>query len=139
MELGALDPQQATCSLCRENLESNSHVLFTCTFSWSIWMNMLNWWGIQGALQPNCKSFILEWDGLMRKRKWKKLWHLILGCVVWSLWFERNNSKFNLKTSDVLSFTYSLQIRISSWAQEILGYDWLTPYDLIHNLEAVIL
>lgn len=73
VELGALDLQQATCSLCRETLESNSHVLFTCRFSWRVWMNMLKWWGIQGVLQPNCNSFILEWDGLMRNRKWKKL------------------------------------------------------------------
>ena len=43
MEKGIIDPQQALCPFCRLEVESNSHVLFTCTFSWGIWMDLLDW------------------------------------------------------------------------------------------------
>ena len=57
LERGIIDPQQALCPFCTHALESNSHVLFTCAFSWGIWMDLLNWWGIRGVLNKNSANF----------------------------------------------------------------------------------
>ena len=96
LEKGIIGPQQALCPFCNLEIETNSHVLFTCSFSWSIWMEVLCWWGISGVLHKDCGNFCVEWNGLMKGRKWGKLWRLILGCTIWSLWYTRNKVKFEL-------------------------------------------
>ena len=42
LEKSIITPQQALCPFCNLQIETNSHVLFTCTFSWGIWMEVLN-------------------------------------------------------------------------------------------------
>lgn len=102
-------------------------------------MNMLDWWGISRVLQINYSSFRAEWGGLMVNRKWKKLWNLIFGCVIWSIWFERNKVKFESKIPDRQLFIYALKIRICTWAKECLGYSVIAHHDFIHNLGAIFL
>lgn len=58
--LGIVDAQDALCPFCRLVVESNSHVLFTCSFSWGAWMEIMRWWGIQGVLHNCCEKFIVE-------------------------------------------------------------------------------
>ncbi|CAO2832585.1 unnamed protein product [Amaranthus hypochondriacus] len=61
----------------RQEVESNSHVLFTCSFSWGIWMQILECWGLSGVLHNDCTTFFIQWNGLMKRRKGKDLWKLI--------------------------------------------------------------
>ena len=96
LEKGIIEPQQAICPFCNLEIETNSHMLFTCSFSWGIWMEILNWWGILGVLHKNCGKFCNEWSGLMKGRKWGKLWNLVLGCTIWSLWYTRKKVKFEI-------------------------------------------
>lgn len=95
LQQGIIDPQQALCPFCSLEVESNPHILFTCQFSWGIWMNMLEWWGIQGVFQNRCESFIMAWNGMMKFRGNKKLWRMICGCVIWTLWYERNKENLS--------------------------------------------
>lgn len=136
--LGILNAQQALCPFCCLEIESILHILFSCRFSWCVWMEVLKWWGINGALQNSCGKFTVEWGGLLKPKNWKKLWRLILGCVIWSLWFERNKTKFKMHTPVFNHFVYSLKIRIGAWTQELLGLKVISPHDLVHKLEAVI-
>lgn len=85
VEKGIIDSQQALCPFCSLEMESNSHILFTCHFSWSTWMKMLEWWGITGVFHNRCAPFLTQWGGLLKGKKMKDLWHLTLGCVIWSL------------------------------------------------------
>ena len=41
MEKGIVSAQQAMCPFCNMVIESNSHILFTCSFSWNSWIKML--------------------------------------------------------------------------------------------------
>lgn len=36
LEKGLLDISNVLCPLCKVELETNSHILFTCTFSWRL-------------------------------------------------------------------------------------------------------
>ena len=127
LEKGIIDPQQALCPCCSLDLESNSHVLFTCAFSWGIWMDLLKWWGIKGVLNKNCRNFCVEWNGLIKDRKKGKLWKLVLGCTIWSRWYTRNQVKFEMVPPDQGKASYSLKIRIGIWAKEMLGIGGLSP------------
>lgn len=123
VQKGLLDPIHALCPFCNGALETNSHSLFSCPFSWRVWMRVLQWWGISGVLHNSCDTFILAWRGLAPKRRRGEIWKLALGCVLWSLWFERNKIKFEDKTPDVAYFLYSLKIRFTLWGKELLGLE----------------
>ena len=40
-------------------------------------------------------------------RKYRDIWCLILGCVTWSLWYERNHIKFERKAPNPKNFALS--------------------------------
>ena len=92
-------------------------------------MEVLNWWGILGVLHKNCGNFCAEWNGLIKGRKWGKLWKLVLGCTIWSLWFLRNKVMFEMVLPDQGKASYSLKIRIGVCAKEMLGYAGPSPLE----------
>ena len=108
-EKGIIDFQQAICPFCNLEVESNSHILFTCRFSWSAWMKMLEWWSISRALHNRCRNFSEKWFGPIQSRKRRKLWGLVLGCVIRSLWYERNKIKFKTGSPNHHNVVYSLK------------------------------
>ena len=82
VEKGIINPQQAMCPFCCLELESNSHILFTCSFAWNSWMEILQWWGLSATLHNRCKKFSIQWFGLLKNRKHRDIWALTLGCVL---------------------------------------------------------
>ena len=121
LEKGIIDSQRAACPFCNSDTESNTHLLLTCNFSWRSWTAILKWWGLSAVLQNRCISFSIQWLGLVKGRKHRRLWGLVLGCVIWSIWYERNKIKFERRPTNQNNFEYSLNIRIGIWAKEILG------------------
>ena len=136
---GIIDFQQAICPFCNLEVETNYHILLTCRFSWSAWMKMLEWWSISRALHNRCRNFSVEWFGLIKCWKCQKLWGLVLGCFIWSLWYEKNKTKFELGSPNIHNFVYSLKTRIGIWATELLGYSGLSSHDVIYNIDSVLM
>ncbi|XP_057520830.1 uncharacterized protein LOC130801085 [Amaranthus tricolor] len=121
MEKGIISPLDANCPFCGTEVESISHLLFVCRFSWTVWMDILKWWGLSAPLQNQCSKFSMQWLGLIKGRKHRNIWTLTLGCVLWSQWYERNQIKFERKAPNLRNFVLSLKIRIGIWAREMLG------------------
>ncbi|XP_057528469.1 uncharacterized protein LOC130807321 [Amaranthus tricolor] len=138
VEKGIISPQNAGCPFCRTELETNSHILFTCRFAWSTWMEMLKWWNLAAPLHKSFSDFSLQWLGLISERKYKDIWLLSLGCVIWSLWYERNKIKFENKIVSLENFVMSLKLRIGTWAKEMMGYSGCAP-NVIFNADSFIL
>ncbi|XP_057444546.1 uncharacterized protein LOC130736773 [Lotus japonicus] len=66
---------QGSCAFCRRHDEDNSHVIFTCSFSYGIWMACYNWLKVQTALPMDCITHF-EHHGMWgvggnRKTKWR--------------------------------------------------------------------
>lgn len=131
---GRIDPSLGKCPFCEVEFESNSHLLFTCSFSWRIWMEVLKWWGVQGVLHSRCAPFSIAWRSLAPKRSKGKLWIMILGCVIWSLWFERNNIKFKNGVRDFEKLILTIKVRVIHWAKEMLGLDIRYMHSSMNNL-----
>ena len=138
MEKGIINPQDAACPYCRLEIESNSHILFTCRFAWSTWMEILKWWGLSAILHNRCQNFSVQWFGLVKNRKYRNIWALILGCVTWSLWYERNHIKFERKAPNLHNFVLSRKIKIGIWAKEMLGSSGSAP-NIIYNIDSIVL
>ena len=101
-------------------------------------MHMLQWWGLSGTLHNKGKNFCIEWLGLVKNRKRRKLWGLILGCVIWSLWYERNRIKFDEASPNINNFVHSLKIRIGIWAKEMGGYPGWSADDVTYNINSIL-
>ena len=138
-EKGIIDAQMALCPFCNLITESNSHILFTCRFSWYTWMSMLKWWSISGPLNSQCSRFNIEWVGMVKKKTLRKVWGLILGCVIWSLWRERNKIRFENGSPNINNFVYSLKVRIGIWTKEMLGLPGWSSDDVTHNINSLLM
>ena len=138
LQKGIISPLEASCPFCAVSVESNSHILFTCRFAWSVWTEILRWWGLSAPLHNQCSSFCLQWQGLVRGKKNRGIWILILGCVIWSLWYERNRIKFEGKSPNQQKFVGSLKIRLGIWAKEMLEFSSGSPI-IIHHADFPLL
>ena len=134
LEKGIIDPQRASCPFCNRDTESNAHILLTCSFSWRSWIAILKWWGLSAVFQNRCANFSIEWLGLVKGKKDQRLWGMVLGCVIWSIWYERNKIKFERKAINLHNFEYSLKIRIGIWAKEILGRTVFPPHGVTDSI-----
>ena len=137
VEKGIIGPQNACCPFCTE-IESNSHILFTCRFAWSTWMEILKWWNLSGPLHRTFSEFSIQWIGLVNDKRCKDIWTLSLGCVIWSLWYERNKIKFDAKIPNFQNFVSSLKSRIGMWSKEMLGAPVYAP-NVVFNADSFIL
>lgn len=133
VEKGVLEAHQSYCPFCRLEIESNSLVLFTCQFSWNIWMRILDWWGVNGVLHYDCVCFAQQWPNSCVGRRRKKLWMLCFICVIWSIWMERNRVKFESCIHDINKTTHSVVIRIGNRAKELLSFISFSPHDKTHD------
>ena len=82
--------------------------------------------------------FTIACRGMLLNRKRSKLWNLILGCVIWSLWYKRNKVKFENKTLDPHNLFQTLKIRVGIWAMEILDLDVVQSLVISHNIDAIL-
>ena len=138
VEKGIISPHYAYCPFCSTDLETNTHILFTCRFAWNTWMEILKWWNVSAPLHRTFPIFSEQWLGLIKDRKCKDIWIISLGCVVWSLWHERNQIKFESKSLNFQNFVTSLKLRIGTWAKEMMGLSGYPPH-VIFNVHSLIL
>ena len=87
------------CPLCAANSESISHLFFNCSYSISIWQEvMLNeddgfqWNG-------NNQEFFINWENrykgeLGQKKGLRACWSKLPKIVCWCIWLERNQRIF---------------------------------------------
>src|SRR5688572_24177079 len=100
-------------------------------------MKILEWWGVSGVLFNECATFTLTWKSLVPKRCRGKLWYLIMGCVIWSLWFERNKIKFENGSCDPENLVNTVKARVRVLAKELLGLELAPNHDFTYHPEAI--
>ena len=96
-------------------------------------MEILRWWNLSGPLHSTFSKFYIQWLGLVRGKKRKDVWTLSLGCVIWSLWYERNKIKFEAKRPNFQNFIMSLKSRIGIWTKEMMGTDGYAPNVILND------
>lgn len=127
LDKGIIQAPQGLCPMCGAQVETQTHIIFTCYFSWCVWMQVLEWCNIQGVLHRDCGSFVDQWKGLLLGRKWRRVRLLLIGCVVWSIWYERNEIKFQGKSPNLHQMVASLKCRVGGWVKEYMGVSCFSP------------
>jgi len=60
-----LSVTQASCVFCSSDLKTSEHLFIHCNFSRSVWMKVLDWWGIQCCLPRTLDSLLLQWPEMV--------------------------------------------------------------------------
>ncbi|GJW49125.1 RNA-directed DNA polymerase, eukaryota, reverse transcriptase zinc-binding domain protein [Tanacetum coccineum] len=89
-----MDIESILCPLCEKNVESSSHIFFTCPISREIFRKVLLWWEIDVVMVSSYDEW-LEWLLSIRLHsKHKELFEGVCYVLWWYIWNFRNKSIF---------------------------------------------
>ena len=69
------------------------HLLIHCPVAYSLWMRMLQVFGIQWVMPGLVKSLLFCWYNWFGKFS-LDIWNMVPGCLMWVIWMERNRRSF---------------------------------------------
>ena len=69
------------------------HLLIHCHVVNSLWVFMLQTLGIQWVLPSSVAELLFCWNHWLVKHD-SDIWNLIPGCLMWTVWMERNHRFF---------------------------------------------
>ena len=84
------------CCMCCRDGESADHLLLHCPVTHSLWTFMLQAFGIHWVMQGLVVGLLSCWHQWLGKHN-LNIWNLVLGCVMWIVWLERNRRSFEDK------------------------------------------
>ncbi|XP_074313966.1 uncharacterized protein LOC141649169 [Silene latifolia] len=105
------------CSLCEHEEESQDHLFFKCSFSASVWHQILAWMGHMRMGLSLHDELIFP---LIGARDWQIAWfHVALTTSVHQIWNERNTRIFQGHSRTVLGLVRKIKffviVRLLMW------------------------
>uniref|UniRef100_A0A7N2M263 Importin N-terminal domain-containing protein n=1 Tax=Quercus lobata TaxID=97700 RepID=A0A7N2M263_QUELO len=104
-------PLATWCCMCCCDGESVDHLLLHCPVTHSLWTFMLQAFGIHWVMPGSVAGLLSCWHQWLGKHN-LDIWNLVLGCLMWIVWLERNRRSFEdiEKTLDELKAPYHCAI-----------------------------
>ncbi|KAF1894118.1 hypothetical protein Lal_00004037 [Lupinus albus] len=121
----------AQCSLCSDKLESSQHLLFSCSFSYSMWQLIYKWLDISVVLPFQPINHFLYHLGMVKLRKNCHIWSTIWLATVWALWRSRNDTIFNNARHSSLHILDAAPVNVWLWIKTIVGMSHISYSDWI--------
>ena len=81
------------CCMCQSSGEFVDNLLLQCHVANSLWVFMLQSLGIRWVLLGSVAELLFCWSYWLGKHN-SNIWNLILGCLMWTIWTERNRHSF---------------------------------------------
>ena len=75
------------------NEESVDHLLISCPIAHSLWMYMLQLFGIDWVVPSSVIDLFFCWYQWLGKHN-SNIWNMVPGCLMWNIWAERNRRSF---------------------------------------------
>ena len=72
------------------------HLLLHCLVVHSLWVHMLQVFGIQWVMPGFVESLVFCWSYWLGKFN-SDIWNIVLGYLMWIVWIERNQRSFKAK------------------------------------------
>jgi hypothetical protein len=120
--------------MCKRDGESVDHLLLHCDVSYALWSALFTCFGLSLVMPRRVFDLFACWWTSGRPRS-TAIWKMVLTCILWCVWKERNNRCFeDLKRSleDILaSFFHTLYL----WTMAFVSHLSLSFGDfLVHFL-----
>ena len=81
------------CCMCCCDGESIDHLLLHYFVTHSLWTFMLQAFGIHWVMPGSVTGLLSGWYQWLGKHN-SNIWNLIPGCIMWTVWLERNHRSF---------------------------------------------
>lgn len=127
------------CCFCNSEAETSEHMFLSCNFSYSVWMHIYCWLGIETVLSGNLLELLQQHDGHFVGRKLKRAWRMFWFAIIRSLWLLRNDIIFSQGTKDFDKIIDLIKIRVWSWCHARLKQGGFSFLDWSINPQACLL
>ncbi|EOY15823.1 Uncharacterized protein TCM_034780 [Theobroma cacao] len=114
---GLIDINTSFCTLCNAELETSSHLFFTCSVAWNIWMHNCSLWGLSWVHPGDATSFFVSWQNNKPPYGSPEIWHMLFFSTLWSIWLCRNEILFQGKHLDVNQLQDIILVRLAHWCK----------------------
>ena len=84
------------CYMCCCNEESVDHLLLHYPVAHSLWVQMLQVFGIQWVMSGSMESLVFCWSYWLGKFT-SDIWNMVPNCLMWVVWMKRNRHSFKAK------------------------------------------
>ena len=88
------------CCMCCCNEEFVDHLLH-CPVAHSLWVQMLQVFKTQWVMPGSAESLVFCWSNWLGKFS-LDIWNMILGCLMYVVWIERNQRSFEAKEKSLV-------------------------------------
>ena len=102
------------CIFCC-NMESVDHLLLFCLITHSLWVSMLRLFGIDWVMPGSVVELLFSWYHWIGKYI-SDIWDLVPGCLMWTVWFERNWRSFEDEEKTVAQLLEFCQLTLFDWS-----------------------
>ncbi|XP_057790730.1 uncharacterized protein LOC131007831 [Salvia miltiorrhiza] len=129
-----LEIVETSCNACFHPSETEDHVLLQCPKAQAVWDRIQNWLGCQSARHHDITVHFNSFSFLGKGKKIRNLLKALWMCTCWSIWKQRNSSRFEGKVQSVDSLVSEVKARCWTWfcVFKIVGFvcnfeEWCSP------------
>ena len=109
-------PLANRCCMCFCFAESVDHLLIHCPVAYSLWVQMLQVFGIQWVMPSSVESLVFCWYNWFGKFS-SDIWNMVPGCLMWVIWMERNKRSFEDLEKSLDQLQSLSQSTLFEWAR----------------------
>ena len=104
------------CCMCQRNEEIVDHLLLHCPIAHSLWVYMFQIFGTQWAMSGSVESLVYCWSFWLKKFS-SDIWNIVLGCLMWIVWMERNRHSFEDTEKSLAQLQALCQKTLFDWSR----------------------
>ncbi|KAG5520875.1 hypothetical protein RHGRI_033441 [Rhododendron griersonianum] len=134
---GVIPGDQATCTFCKSEEESPSHLLLHCHFSWEIWSEIIAWWNLVWICPQSLMQVFHFWSNIRFRNLEKLCWYASYYATIWTIWTSRNESVFKHKVWTVEEIVELVKTRVAIWIKGKYDIKDYSVDDFRCNLAAI--
>ena len=79
------------------------HLPLYCPVAHSLWVQMLQVFGIQWVMPGSVESLVFCWSNWLGKFS-LDIWNMVPDCLMWVVWMEKNQRSFEAKEKSLVYF-----------------------------------
>ena len=87
-----------------------------CPITHSLWMSMLQLFGIDWVMPGSVVDLLFSWYHWHGKHS-SDIWDLVPGCLMWTIWTERNRRSFEDKGKTVVQLLDLCHRTLFDWSR----------------------
>ena len=109
-------PLPNRCCMCCCNEESVDHLLISCSLAHSMWMHMIQLFGIDWVMSGSVVDLLCCWHHQLGKYN-SDIWNLVPCCLKWAIWTKRNQCSFEDIEKSMAQLLDLCQWTLFDWSQ----------------------